>query len=156
MKVRILIAVGLSAIAVAAFNPTAGAQDITIDTGGVAYGSEGDRILIAEQDVDAALVGQVCDVTVTAANNDSAHPDNNIIITTAGASYLVPDVEASAGDVSTVAGSGVIGDSLRVELEFGPDGVTSGGLILTFDCAEPELPETTPDEPTPEEPSFTG
>lgn len=156
MRYRLVAVVGLFAMVAAAFNPAAGAQDISIDTGGVAYGAEGEIIVIADQAVDASLVGQTCTGTVSVGNNESVHPNNDLIITSGDLSVTIPNVEEGANDISTGTGSVLLGETIRVELQFGADGVTSGGLTLTFDCSAPELPETEPEAPTPEEPDFTG
>ena len=130
----------------------AGAQDIVIDTGGFAAGDPGTRILIANETVDPALVGGSCSGTVTAENNASEHPNTDLVLGTGGEEFVISDVEAGANDVSTTTGDFVIGESLTVELEFGENGLTSGGLTLTITCTAPAA-EVTP--PVEAEPAFT-
>lgn len=118
------------------------AQDssFTIAVEGVADGAEGDVIQVAEQAVDPALVGASCTVTASTENNSSVHPGNELIIATGGTEGTIPGVEEQPGQTLTLAGSVVLGETVTVSLRFGPDGVTSGGVVLTFDCAAAAAP----------------
>jgi len=152
-RLLVLAAAAITAVAVFAGGGVAGAQDIVIDTGGFAAGDPGTRIPIADETVDAALVGGTCSGTVTAENNASTHPNNDLVIATGGQEFVIADVEGGPNDVSTATGGFEIGESLTVELEFGDDGLTSGGLMLTITCTAPAAEVT---EPVPAEPAFTG
>jgi hypothetical protein len=139
---------------------TAGAvDDIVVSIDSVAFGDEGDRIPISEQAVPAELVGATCTGDLTVTNNESAHNGNNLIITTGGVETPVPDVEAEENLTLEISGSIVLGDTLTVEMELGPGGVTSGGLTLTLDCTPvttTTLPEAQPEQPIEAQPDFTG
>lgn len=115
----------------------AGAQDnaFTIQVEGVLTGNEGDVVSVVSQPVDAALVGATCNVVGASENNSSVHPGNDLIIATGDTTTTVPGVEDAPGLVINGSGSVVLGASVDISLRFGPDGVTSGGTTLTFDCA---------------------
>lgn len=63
----------------------------------------------------------------------------------------VPDVESvPGGGTPTLQGSLTLGETVVIESRFGPDEVSSGGLVPLLDCAQPE-PEPEPrEEPEPE------
>ena len=122
-------------------------DDIVIPVDTVAFGNEGDLLDLATVTVDPALVGATCVAELQADNNPSVHPDNDLIITTGTFSVVVPDIEATPGEVTTVAGELVLGETIVIQLRFGPDGVTSGGLTVSFDCAA-VAPVTTTSAPT--------
>lgn len=156
-KIRLLAVAAVMAIIAAAYSPAVGAQvDITLSTGGSASGNPGDRIVIIDEAVDPALVGQSCVETVSAGNNASTHPNNDLIISSGTSTIVIEDVEAGANDVSSSTNDVTLGERITVELEFGEDGLTSGGLVITFECDAPSIPDAEPDPPTPEEPDFTG
>jgi len=158
MRVRWLVAV--AAVAALLFSvPTAVSADgeIVVTVAGSSTGNaEGSRLLIADDAVAPEIVGNQCTGVVTTRNNHSVHTGNDIVITTNGIEYRIPGVEDGAGDVTTADGEIITGDNLRVELEFGPDGATSGGITLTLTCVDVQLPPTPPEPPTPTEPPFTG
>jgi hypothetical protein len=135
---RIRVAVVLVLATMLAFASPAGAQadNFTISLEGVITGqTEGDIVEVANQAVAPALVGATCAVTGATANNGSVHPGNNLIIATGGTTATVPGVEEVPGQVVSGSGSVVLGSNVVVSLEFGPNGNTSGGVTLTFDCA---------------------
>lgn len=119
-----------------AFAAPAAAQepDFTIVLEGVVTGNEGDVVELVSQPVDAALVGQTCSVAGATENNGSVHPGNDVLIATGGASATVAGTEDQPGQVVSGSGTVVLGDTINVSLRFGPDGVSSGGVTLTFTC----------------------
>jgi LPXTG-motif cell wall-anchored protein len=132
----------LAAVLLVYASPVA-AQDsdtFTIVVEGVLTGAEGDVAEVVNQPVDAALVGETCTVTGQSENNGSVHPGNNLIIATGSTSATVVGTEDTPGQIVNGTGSVVLGESVVVSVEFGPDGVTSGGVTLTFVC-QPAPPE---------------
>jgi LPXTG-motif cell wall-anchored protein len=131
------------AAALLAYASPVAAQDsdtFTIVVEGVLTGAEGDVAEVVNQPVAAALVGETCTVTGQSENNGSVHPGNNLIIATGSSSTTVAGTEDTPGQIVNGTGSVVLGESVVVSVEFGPDGVTSGGVTLTFAC-QPALPE---------------
>ena len=135
---RIRVGVVLVFATMLAFASPVGAQadSFTISLEGIITGqAEGDIVEVANQAVAPALVGSTCTVTGATQNNGSVHPGNNLIITTGGTTANVPGVEEVPGQVVNGSGSVELGSNVVVSLEFGPNGNTSGGVTLTFDCA---------------------
>ena len=157
MRFGIASAFALMALLAAAIAPAGvGAQDISLDVVGVVFGDEGDVFDVINEPVDPELVGDTCVETVTTGNNASTHPNNDLLITTGGVTYVIPDVEAGPNDISTIEGDVVLGENIVVQLRLGPDGASSGGVRITFECTDTQIPEVDPEPPTPEEPDFTG
>jgi hypothetical protein len=123
-------------IAVLASVAPAGAQttEFSIEITGVARGAEGEVLELVNRPVDANLVGATCSVNGRTENNESTHPNNDLIIATGDTVAEVPNVEAE--EFQTIAGTGtlVLGESIVVSIRFGPNGVTSGGTFLDFSC----------------------
>jgi hypothetical protein len=136
IKIRVAVVVVLAAML--AFVSPAGAQADTfsITLEGVITGqAEGDIVELVDQAVAPGLVGATCTVTGATQNNGSVHPGNNLIIATGGSTATVPGVEEVPGQVVSGSGAVVLGSNVVISLEFGPNGNTSGGVTLTFDCA---------------------
>lgn len=153
-----LLALGAAAavaIAVSTAASPASAQDIVVGTGGVAFGEPGTMITVATEQVPEEFVGVECEVALASVNNESVHPGNNLFITTGGTTGELQNVEGEPGEVEVIDEFVTLGEEIVVELEFGADGVTSGGLVLAFECA-PDVPEGSAPEPEPAEPEFAG
>ena len=110
--------------------------------------------LVNTTDVPAALVGGTCTVEATGANNESVHPNSDILIASGESATVIADVEREAG-ASNIPGDSALtlGDSVTVSVRLGPDGLFSGGtLVVDFTCTPPPPPSTT--TPTTAPPSF--
>jgi len=97
--------------------------------------------LVSTTNVDPALDGGTCDVTVTGENNTSVHPNSDILIASAN-QVTVPDVERSAGAQGIPAdGALELGSTVTISVRLGGDGVFSGGLLqVDFTCTPPGPP----------------
>jgi hypothetical protein len=115
--------------------------DISIPLETIVRGTAGSTHVLAVVDVPQESIGEECDATVVARNQDSEHPDSNLTISSA-TSVEILDVENSA--YGTVFGGGLItlADSVTVTLTLGTDRVFSGGLDVVIDCP-PFSPTTT-------------
>src|SRR4051812_1835058 len=93
---------GLVALGVALFPAGAGAApgDVLISVTGAVYGNPGDVIAIQETSVDPALVGSTCDGVAITQNNESVHPDTDLIVATGGTQSEFPDVESVSDGTS--------------------------------------------------------
>lgn len=106
-------------------------------------------------------------VRVVSMNQESVHPDSDIIIRSGDSEVAVRDVESGAFKEGTAEGSlNVTDGKVAVYVKLGADKVFSGGVRVTLEAVEqppkaPEEPEfpVTPEEPvtpevpeTPEEP----
>lgn len=151
-RYRSAIVVGAAAaaavVAVVGFNSTVSANDIVISIDGATGGAEGDVILLNETPVPDEFVGATCEATLRAENNSSVHPNNDLIISGGENTVRLENVEDAPGNVVSGSGPAILGDTIRVEMQLGPDGRTSGGFTLEFDCEPLAPPTTVPPETT--------
>lgn len=101
--------------------------------------------VVSTSTVPANAVTGTCDVDVTGANNESVHPNSDIIVTSAN-TVTIHDVEREAGASNLPAdGTLVLGDTVTVSVRLGEDGLFSGGtLVVDFACTTPPPPTTVP------------
>lgn len=126
--------------------PAAGAQEdaIEIPLDSVVRADEGSETELASAPVPAELQGSTCRADAEADNQESVHPNNDLIIATGDARTVIPGVEDEAGQVSVSSGAVVLGETVTVLLRMGPDEVFSGGLVVSVDCtAAPPTTDTT-------------
>lgn len=123
---------------------------ITVEIDNIAYGAEGDLILVGSAQVPAEFVGENCLVVGSTVNQESVHPNNNLIIVSGDERLVVLDVEGAAGQATEFEEFEEIAPTIEVFIELGPDGVTSGGFVVTVDCdaTPPEETTTTTTPPT--------
>ncbi len=129
---------------------SAGAQEfvlVSVPVGTVVRGPAGSLNLIAEVAPPADLVGMTCTARSEAENQESVHPDNNIIVGSNGSQIVIPNIESAPGQITPGTGELTLGATVRVELELGPDGVSSGGFVVVLDC-QPTTTTTTTTIPT--------
>ncbi|MEM9746125.1 MAG: hypothetical protein AAF945_05480 [Actinomycetota bacterium] len=144
----VVAAAGATVVAIVGLNSSASANDIVIDIDGAVGGNVGEVIVLTEQPVADEFVGAECLATLRAENNSSVHPGNDLIVSSGGTSTRLDDVEGSPGNVISGTGPVVLGDTITVELEFGQDGRSSGGLTVELDCEQTAPPPTDPPETT--------
>ena len=77
--------------------------DIPIDT--VVYAEEGSLTVLADVETPEELVGSNCVSIAVAANQESVHPGNDLIIETGDVSVTLFDVERSPGAVTPAEGA---------------------------------------------------
>jgi hypothetical protein len=135
------LTVGMVGVARAQQQPLFG---IPVDT--VVYGDPGSVKVISTQAVGAGLVGEECAVFGDAENNDSVHPNSDLIISSNGDFVLIPDVERLGNGHTDANGTLTLGPQLTISVRLGPDGVFSGGLTVTIACATsvPRVPRGVP------------
>ena len=161
------VAVLAAALLVGVVAP-AGSADLTIPVTTIVRGAPGD-VIEAGSVPSGPLAGQVCDVTLTGANNHSTHPDNDLIVSSVGVLTFF-DIEAESDSSSGSTGRLELGEEVTVSLRLGADGVSSGGFSVAFDCQPPtttvpptttpstttSLPPTPPEPPTVTVPNYPG
>ncbi len=146
-RISTILGVGLLALALFSFaSPASAIDDISIPIDGVVRGAPGDVITVASTTVDPELVGATCQAELTDRNNESTHPNNDLIITSGESTRTLEDVETEANSVTVVPGTITLGESVVVQIRLGSDGVSSSGLDLVFDCTQ--APATTVPAPT--------
>lgn len=116
---------------------------IPIDT--VVYAAPGSTTRLAQADVPAELVGYSCVGFARAVNQESVHPNNDLILTSGGTSSILHDVEGAPYEVIEASGTLVLGTTVTVDLLMGEDGVFSGGMEIVIDtnCTAPTTTTTT-------------
>ncbi|MEX1038231.1 MAG: hypothetical protein WDZ96_05200 [Acidimicrobiia bacterium] len=119
--------------------PTAWASiDISIPIDTVVRAQPGSETLLATVD-SSDFAGQECSVSATSNNQESTHPNNDLIVASDGSSVVLEDVEAVPGATVHAEGTLIMGDTVTVTLLMGPDRRFSAGITVNIDC-EPLLP----------------
>jgi hypothetical protein len=146
---RVLLATCVTAGGLLLFAAPAAAQtlpDITVDERVPATGraAPGSVHLVGTDSVDPALIGGTCDVNVNLSNNQSTHPNSNLLITSGSNTVIAPDVERDADTIiDTMPGTLVLeGDTITVSVQLGEDGLFSGGFTIHFACTAPTTTTT--------------
>ncbi len=141
-----LAAMAASALVLGAASAASAEVLVSIPVDGVVYGAKGESILVATAAVPADYVGETCLVLASTQNQESVHPNNDLIIVNGDETIVIPNVEGEA-DIATNAGSfETIAPNIEVYIRLGADGVSSGGFELNVDCTvqPPTVPPTTP------------
>lgn len=121
--------------------------EIPLDT--VVRGTSGSEHLLATESIAPEDAGRECRVAAEGVNNESIHPNTDLLVRSGGAEVVVPDVEREPDVRTEAAGTIVLGADVSVFVRLGPDGVFSGGLVVTIACAPPpSTTTTTTEEPT--------
>jgi uncharacterized repeat protein (TIGR01451 family) len=138
----LVILVAPSALAAPAFV-------IPVDT--VIYEPPGSLTVLADVETPPELIGATCLGFAAAENQESVHPNNDIIIETGSSVATLEDVEGTPNKVTDATGSITLGPTVKLTLHMGEDGVFSGGLVVVIDvnCTPPTTtPPTTEAPPT--------
>jgi hypothetical protein len=110
---------------------------IAIEVDDIVRGDPGEVIHLETVTVPEGMVGWTCTGTAQTEKNASEHRNNDFILASGGASATIPDWERKAEASTSMSGTLVLGDSITVDLLLGPDGVSSGGVLITLSCAPP-------------------
>ena len=165
-KLTAVLAALLLAGSLAVVNATtAGAEperiEITIDSRtvqpgrNVVWAPEGSVVRLATYNVPEHLQGRQCPGAWVDQNNESIHPDNDIVVTTGGATFRVENVEDEAGALRVEVGNPVLGPTITVDLEMGPDEIFSATAVVVVECPDVPPPTTTAPPTTTEPPTTT-
>lgn len=110
---------------------------LDIPVGTVVRGDAGSSHELGTVTVPEELRGMVCTVHATATNQDSVHPNSDIVVSSDGTSVTLYNVERE-GFVTTPADDNLeLGDTLSATLIMGEDEVFSGGIVVTTTCTPP-------------------
>jgi hypothetical protein len=111
-------------------------------------GAPGSVVPVLTVDVDKAFQGLECNVAETSTNNESTHPNTDILLASGGATVEILDVETESNATSTGSGSLVLGSTIAASIRLGADGVSSLGFTVAVDCtSEKPTPDPTPEPP---------
>lgn len=114
---------------------TADEFDITIPIDTVVFAPEGSTTVLATESVPAEFAGQICSVAARSENQDSVHPNNDLLVESGGSMVIVENVESGNASVVTAAGDIELGSEVVVSLLMGPDAVFSAGIVVHVDCS---------------------
>lgn len=108
--------------------------DLSIPVETIVWGPAGSQHVLAVVEVPVDSRGETCRVTAFAQNQDSEHPNSDLLISSDTSSIVIPNVESAA--YGSVFGGGLITltDTITVAVTLGPHGVFSGGLDVEIDC----------------------
>ncbi len=128
---RASISLAILGVLLLAVPVLAQSNTILIQVDGSVSGEAGEILRVASVDVDPGMVGWLCAGTAQTENNASEHPNNDFILASGGASATILNWEREAGAITSMSGTLVLGDSITVDLRLGPDGISSGGVLIT-------------------------
>jgi LPXTG-motif cell wall-anchored protein len=121
--------------------------EIPLDT--VVRGESGSEHLLATESIAPEDAGRECRVAAEGVNNESTHPNTDLVVRSGGSEVVVPDVEREPDVRTEAAETIVLGTDVSVFVRLGADGVFSGGLLVTIECgAPPSTTTTTTEKPT--------
>jgi hypothetical protein len=110
--------------------------EIPLDT--VVRGEPGSVHQLTSVPVAAGDVGRECTVAAEGINNESVHPNSDLLVRSGNSEVVIPDVERAPNVRTEASGTLVLGSEVSVAVRLGADGVFSGGgVVMTLDCPEP-------------------
>lgn len=92
--------------------------------------------LLATEPVPPEFAGQSCAVSGISRNQDSVHPDNDLIVRSGASEVILENVEDEPGETLHAAGTLVLDSEVTVTLHMGPDAVFSAGIDVIIDCSQ--------------------
>jgi LPXTG-motif cell wall-anchored protein len=146
---------GTVAFALPASAQTTAEDVIVFPVDSVVRGEPGEVLLLVSRPVPPAFQGTDCVANVSAENQESVHPGNDLILASGSTSGVVENFETEAFSLRGAAVPLTLGTSVEVSIRMGPDGISSGGLFISVDCPVVVPPTTTEAPPTTEAPTTT-
>lgn len=136
-----LLASTLLALLTAA--PASGAELISIPVDEIIFGREGEEILVASADVPPELVGQSCEMTGETVNQESVHLGNDLLIRLGDRTEELDNFEDERDIRYTFSSIADLPPRIEVYVRLGPDGVSSGGFLISIQCEDDSTTTTT-------------
>jgi LPXTG-motif cell wall-anchored protein len=146
---RLLVVTLIAGMMVFAFSQFAYAQttgfSVTIPLDTVVYIPWDSNRLLATEPVPEQFAGQSCGVSGISRNQDSVHPDNDLIVRSGASEVILENVEDEPGETLHAAGTLTLDSDVTVTLHMGPDAIFSAGIDVIIDCSQvtPTTIETT-------------
>ena len=133
------------ALAQLASAQTSGGFSLTIPLDTVVFIPWDSNRLLATEPVPEQFAGLTCGVTGNSHNQDSVHPDNDLIVRSGASEAILENVEDEPGETVHAAGTLILDTEVTVTLHMGPDAVFSAGIDVIIDCSQvtPTTIETT-------------
>ena len=117
-------------------------NDIEISFFGNLFEPPGSITEIYNEPVDPSLVGQTCSGFAQTENNASVWLNNDLIIASGATSTEILNYEAAPELTTFTSGTLTLGSTMTISVRMGPGGVSSEGLLVVFNCSQPEPPTT--------------
>lgn len=115
--------------------PLLALTDVVIPIDQVVRGQSGEEHLLVEVPLDEDMFGLSCPVHAVSDNQESVHPDSDLIIRSGASEVVLEDVESEAFVHITAEGNLTLAETVSVWVRLGPDRVFSGGLTVTIACS---------------------
>lgn len=144
---RLLAAVGAVFMGGVLVLASPASADIVIEFDRLISGQEGWVRTVEEVPVQADHIGEDCEISVISQNQSSVHVGNDLIVTTGTSQVTFVGVEDQANGAVTESYRVVMGSTIKVQLRFGPDELSSMGFSLAFDCDPPAATTTSTTTP---------
>lgn len=111
-----------------------------LPVGSVKRGAPGSEHTLAEFSVPEAIRGR--ETALFTENNQSVHPDTRLVVASGSDVVTLNDVESSPFKVTVASETLTLGETVKVVVILGPDGVFSGGSRIKL-CELPAATTTT-------------
>jgi hypothetical protein len=129
-------AVALAVVTAGCFGAPGTPDSIDIEIpDAVVRGAPGSVHVLRTVPVAPQAAGRVCAVAAQGINNDSVHPNSDLLVRSDASEVVIPDVERAPSVRTEATGPLTLGSQISVAVRLGPDEVFSGGLVVELDCA---------------------
>jgi len=136
-------------LALSAVPAGAEGEEIIIRPTMVIYDDPGSVHTVADMPVPVDLQAKPCDLRVVTQNQSSVHPGTDVNVTTGGVTSVIRGVEDTADARVVDTHRVTLGPDILIEVTIGPDGSSSLGFTVSFECTpEQLLPTVAPAQQT--------
>lgn len=122
--------------------------EISIPVETIVEATQGSTTQLATAEVPEDFANHLCQVRAHAQNQESTHPDNDLLVESGDSQVLLADVEAEPNQVIDAEQDLELGEVITVSLIMGPDEVFSAGIEVQVECLPAETTTTTVAETT--------
>jgi LPXTG-motif cell wall-anchored protein len=117
--------------------------EISIPVDTIVEATQGSTTQLATTEVPEDFANHLCQVRAHAQNQESTHPNNDLLVESGDSQVLLADVEAKPNQVIAAEQALELGEVITVYLIMGPDEVFSAGIEVQVECLPAETTTTT-------------
>jgi hypothetical protein len=129
-------AVALAVVTAGCFGAPGSPDSLDIEIpDAVVRGEPGSVHVLKTVPVAPQAAGRVCAVAAQGINNESVHPNSDLLVRSDASEVVIFDVERAPNVRTDATGPLTLGSEISVAVRLGPDEVFSGGLVVEIDCA---------------------
>jgi hypothetical protein len=143
---RLMMVVAMGSVIVLTLATSAWAShayiEISIPVETIVKATQGSTTHLATAEVPEDFANHVCQVRAYAQNQESTHPDNDLLVESGDSQVLLADVEAEPNQVIDAEQALELGEVITVSLIMGPDEVFSAGIEVQVECLPAETTTT--------------